>query len=183
VATLPLAYPTVVELLQYALALGRVTSVDDVLLNAAGAGRATLPSQRLLLAARVQLLRRAEISCSLFMLDRPEMPISAARWRSFSTVQSSWSPALPPLRPTLERELLAAAFAIRADFCLLLPSRRRSSYSDLSLTLGPGSALPDLLGQMARIWDLPAPRVQELSDTYSSGSLSSIGTPSTFLAS
>jgi hypothetical protein len=32
----------VVELLQYTLALGRVTSVDDVLLNAAGAGLAAL---------------------------------------------------------------------------------------------------------------------------------------------
>jgi len=38
---------TVVELLQYTLALGRVTSVDDVLLNAAGAGLAALLSQRL----------------------------------------------------------------------------------------------------------------------------------------
>jgi hypothetical protein len=35
----------VVESLQYALALGRVTSLDDVLLNAAGAGLAALLSQ------------------------------------------------------------------------------------------------------------------------------------------
>jgi glycopeptide antibiotics resistance protein len=38
----------VVELLQYTLALGRVTSVDDVLLNASGAGLAALLSRRLL---------------------------------------------------------------------------------------------------------------------------------------
>jgi hypothetical protein len=37
---------TVVELLQHVLALGRVTSVDDVLLNAAGAGLAALLSRR-----------------------------------------------------------------------------------------------------------------------------------------
>jgi len=37
----------VVELLQYSLALNRVTSVDDVLLNAAGAGLAALLSLQL----------------------------------------------------------------------------------------------------------------------------------------
>lgn len=41
----------VVEGLQYALALGRVTSVDDVLLNAAGAGLAAVLSRRLVIAA------------------------------------------------------------------------------------------------------------------------------------
>jgi len=41
----------VVEGLQYALALGRVTSVDDVLLNAVGAGLAAVLSRRLVLAA------------------------------------------------------------------------------------------------------------------------------------
>jgi len=40
----------VVEVLQYALALGRVTSVDDVLLNAAGAALAAVLSRRLVLA-------------------------------------------------------------------------------------------------------------------------------------
>ena len=35
-----------IEALQYALALGRVSSVDDVLLNAAGAGLAALTSRR-----------------------------------------------------------------------------------------------------------------------------------------
>jgi hypothetical protein len=43
----------VVEALQYALALGRVTSVDDVLLNAAGAGLAALLGRRLVLAPPV----------------------------------------------------------------------------------------------------------------------------------
>jgi glycopeptide antibiotics resistance protein len=36
----------VVETLQYALALGRVSSIDDVLLNAAGAGVAGLVTRR-----------------------------------------------------------------------------------------------------------------------------------------
>jgi glycopeptide antibiotics resistance protein len=36
-----------VEALQYALALGRVSSIDDLLLNAAGAGLALLAAQRL----------------------------------------------------------------------------------------------------------------------------------------
>ena len=42
---------TVVELLQYTLTLNRVTSVDDVFLNAAGAGLAALLS-RLLVDSR-----------------------------------------------------------------------------------------------------------------------------------
>jgi len=42
-----------VEALQYALALGRVSSVDDVLLNAAGAGLAALASRRFWPAAPV----------------------------------------------------------------------------------------------------------------------------------
>ena len=38
-------------------------------------------------------------------------------------------------------EEVAAAFAMAADFCLLLPSSRSFSYSFLSLTLGPGDFL------------------------------------------
>lgn len=38
---------TAVETLQYALALGRVSSIDDVLLNATGAGLAVLAARRL----------------------------------------------------------------------------------------------------------------------------------------
>ena len=49
---------TVVELLQYTLTLNRVTSVDDVLLNAAGAGLAALLSRQLatMSAARSRLV-------------------------------------------------------------------------------------------------------------------------------
>ncbi|WP_205752105.1 VanZ family protein [Cryptosporangium phraense] len=46
VAALACAGSVVVELLQYALAIGRVTSVDDVLLNTTGAAIAALVSQR-----------------------------------------------------------------------------------------------------------------------------------------
>jgi hypothetical protein len=46
VTLLAAAASVAVEALQYALALGRVTSVDDVLLNAAGAGLAALLSRR-----------------------------------------------------------------------------------------------------------------------------------------
>src|SRR5262245_49542857 len=51
VTGLAAAGSVVVEVLQYALDLGRVSSVDDVLLNAAGAGLATV-------AARILLGRR-----------------------------------------------------------------------------------------------------------------------------
>jgi glycopeptide antibiotics resistance protein len=40
-----------VEILQYGLDLGRVSSIDDVLLNAAGAGLAALASRRTWAAA------------------------------------------------------------------------------------------------------------------------------------
>jgi glycopeptide antibiotics resistance protein len=40
-----------VEILQYGLDLGRVSSIDDVLLNAAGAGLAALASRRMWAAA------------------------------------------------------------------------------------------------------------------------------------
>ncbi|MBL6280355.1 VanZ family protein [Micromonospora fiedleri] len=44
---------TAVEVLQYALALGRVSSIDDVLLNTAGAGLAVLAARRLPVPARL----------------------------------------------------------------------------------------------------------------------------------
>ena len=47
----------VVESLQYTLALGRVTSIDDVLLNAAGAGLAALLSRRLVAPSPAPALR------------------------------------------------------------------------------------------------------------------------------
>jgi len=47
VVALAAAGSVTVEALQYALALGRVSSVDDVLLNAAGAGLAALVARRL----------------------------------------------------------------------------------------------------------------------------------------
>lgn len=45
VVTIAAAGSLTVEVLQYSLALGRVSSVDDVLLNAAGAGLAALASR------------------------------------------------------------------------------------------------------------------------------------------
>ena len=58
------------------------------------------------------------------------MPISAARSRSSSFVRSSYTDALPPLRPVLLR---LSSLAIRAAFSLLAPSRRRASYCSWSL--------------------------------------------------
>jgi hypothetical protein len=46
IAALAAAGSIVVEVLQYALALGRVSSIDDVLLNAAGAGLAAVIARR-----------------------------------------------------------------------------------------------------------------------------------------
>src|SRR5690554_5095844 len=55
----------------------------------AAARRSQLSCQRRVLGRGGQWLRRALMSSSLFMLERPSMPISRARsWRS-STVQSS----------------------------------------------------------------------------------------------
>ena len=47
VAAVAAAGSVLVETMQYALALGRVSSVDDVLLNTAGAALAALASRRL----------------------------------------------------------------------------------------------------------------------------------------
>jgi len=64
---------------------------------------------------------------SLFIDERPGMPISLARLTSLSFVQSSYSADLPPLRPTADLEVFAAAFATRAAFSLLAPSSRTAS--------------------------------------------------------
>jgi hypothetical protein len=72
-------------------------------------------------------LRSALTSSFFFMCDRPSMPTWEAFLRSSSTVQSSYEPALPPLRPTFERDVLCAALAMRAAFSLLAPSSRSSS--------------------------------------------------------
>lgn len=78
------------------------------------------------------------MSSAFFIPDLPSMSISAARLRSSSTVQSSYGGELPPRDATSSRLEPAAAFAIRADFSLLLPSSRSRSYSSGSFTLGPG---------------------------------------------
>ena len=74
-----------------------------------------------------QWLRSAFISSDLFIFDRPSIPISPARLRSSSTVQSSYEPDLPPLRLTAFREVFAAALAIRAAFSRLPPCSRTFS--------------------------------------------------------
>src|SRR5699024_3412116 len=74
-----------------------------------------------------QWLRRASISSSLSICERPSMSSSLARSCSSSTVQSSYEPDLPPRRPTCDLEESAAALAILADFSLLSPSSRNSS--------------------------------------------------------
>ena len=67
------------------------------------------------------------MSSDLAIEDRPEMPIWDARLRRSATVHSSYEGLLPPLLPTFDRDVLAAALAMRADFSLLLPSSRSSS--------------------------------------------------------
>ena len=67
------------------------------------------------------------------------MPSSPARLRRSSTFHSSYDGDVPPRRPTVLDPWAAEALAIRADFSLLLPSRRSASYFSGSLTLGPGS--------------------------------------------
>jgi len=58
VVAMAAAASAIVELLQYALNLGRVSSVDDVLLNAAGSGLAALASRRVWAAARQESRER-----------------------------------------------------------------------------------------------------------------------------
>ena len=77
---------------------------------------------------RPQWSRSALISFLRSIFDRPSMSSSPARLRRSLTVQSSYEPASPPLlaRPA-EREVLAAALAIRAAFSLLAPWSRTFS--------------------------------------------------------
>ena len=56
------------------------------------------------------------MSASLFIVERPLIPISLARRTRSSLLHSSYDRLLPPLRPTLLGELAAAALAMRADF-------------------------------------------------------------------
>src|SRR5918998_1518888 len=82
-----------------------------------------------------QWFRRASMSSSLSILERPSMPISLARSCNSPLVSSSYSDAVPPRLPAAERSV----FAILAAFSLLAPSSRSFSYCSSSLMLGPWS--------------------------------------------
>jgi hypothetical protein len=69
-----------IEVAQYVLRLDRVSSVDDVLLNAAGAGLAALASRRWWRTTAEVSPRRPARSTTGAVVDRPDERTTSPRW-------------------------------------------------------------------------------------------------------